>query len=241
MRLQPAALVLAALVLAAAPAARAIPNCDEFPDLPICNPDPDPDPCEIDPASCEPDPCELDPASCEPDPCEADPASCEPDPCASDPASCEPEPEPEPEPVDYTHSADFEGSYLVKGEGKKTRFAEQKPEVLFDEDHFLLIFDKTQAYAGSLVPKGKKGTKFEMLFDSGASADGFAQFVAEQMGFVAGRPPQTAVGQSTKMVFVLRADQTALLKIKSSVVESDGDEIVFKLKMTGVVAPLVEG
>jgi hypothetical protein len=222
MRFHPAALVLVSLILAAAPAARAIPFCEKFPESPICNPDPDPDPCELDPASCEPEP--------EPDPCELDPASCEPD----------PEPEPEPEQVDYTDGADFAGSYLVKGKEGKARFREEEPSVLFNVDHFLLIFDKTLAFEGTLVPKGKKGTKFEMILGD-ASAEAFAQFVAEQMGVVAGRPAQTAIGQSSKMIFVLRGDQTALLKIKSAVVESDGDEIVFKLKMEGPVAPLVKG
>jgi hypothetical protein len=224
MRIQPLAILAASLVLLTAPVARAIPDCEKFPDLPICNPDPDPDPCEIDPASCEPDP--------EPDPCELDPASCEPDP--------EPEPEPEPEPVDYTHNADFAGSYVVKGEGKKLKFIDEQPGVSFNADHFVLVFDKDAAFAGTLVPKGKKGEKFEMIFDD-ASAGGFAQFVADHMEIVAGRPPQTAVGQSTKMIFVVREDGTALLKIKSSVVESDGDEVVFKLKLAGTVSELVEG
>ena len=224
MRLQPLAVLAASLVLLAAPVARALPDCEKFPDLPICNPDPDPDPCELDPSSCEPEP--------EPDPCELDPASCEPEP--------EPEPEPQPEPIDYEQGADFEGSFLVKGEGLKQRFTEQTLEVLFNADHFLLIFDKDAAFAGTLVPKGKQGSKFEMILDD-ASAEEFAGFVAKQMGILAGRPPQTAVGQSSKMIFVLRDDSTALLKIKSSVVESDGDEIVFKLKLAGPVAELVKG
>ena len=44
MRLQPVAVLAAALVLLTAPIARAIPDCENNPDLPICNPDPDPDP-----------------------------------------------------------------------------------------------------------------------------------------------------------------------------------------------------
>ena len=101
----------------------------------------------------------------------------------------------------------------------KQKFAGE-PSVLFNADQFVLVFDKLQAYTGTLVPKGKKGTKFEMIFDDG-SDDGFAQFVSEYMGIVAGRPAQTTMGQSAKMIFVKRANGTALLKIKASVVESD--------------------
>jgi hypothetical protein len=221
MRLPPVAVLAAALVLFTAPIARALPDCEEHPELPICNPDPDPDPCELDPASCEPEP--------EPDPCELDPASCEPT----------PEPEPEPEPIDYPLVARLEGTYLVKGEGLKRSFPKE-PSFYFNADHFDLSFGKAGGFEGTLVPKGKQGKKFELILDA-ASATEFAAFVAEQMGIVAGREPQAAVGQSAKMIFVLRDDETALLKIKASVVESDGDEIVFKLKMTGPVVKPVKG
>jgi hypothetical protein len=234
MRLQTPAVLIASFVLLAAPVAHAIPFCEKFPDSPICNPE-DPDPCEVDPASCEPDPCELDPGSCEPDPCELDPASCEPDPCELDPASCEPEPEPE----DYSHAADFVGSYLVKSEGVK-RSVPEEPELLFNQERFVLIFDKDAAFEGTLVPKGKKGKKFQLIFDD-AAAEAFAQFVAEEMGVAAGRPAEPTVGETSKLVFVLRDDQTAVLRVKSQVVESDGDEIVFKMKVSGTVAPVVKG
>lgn len=112
--------------------------------------------------------------------------------------------------------------------------------MFFNEQRFVLVFDKTQAFEGTLVPKGRKGTKFDLVFDA-ASADAFAQFVADQMALFAGRAAETAVGQSSKLVFVLRDDQTARLRIKSSVVEADGDEIVFKSKAAGPVAPLAEG
>lgn len=221
---RPALSLFASLILFAAAAAQAIPDCELNPDAPICNPDPDPDPdpCEIDPASCEPDP----------DPCEVDPASCEPDP---DPA---PQPDPEPDPLPeqeiYTHGAKLAGSVLVKRAGQKERTSSEF-YFLMNEDHFALLFDR-DGIRGALAPKGKKGKKFQLFLDD-ASVDLFAEFVMEQ----AGLDPAAAnvLGETSKLVLTLRDDQTALLKIKSQLLTEGAGEMVFKARLAGAIAPVV--
>jgi hypothetical protein len=206
--------------------AQARPFCDRFPDAPICNPG-DPDPCEIDPASCEPDPCELDPASCEPDPCEVDPASCpEPDPCEVDPASCEPEPD------EFSHVARLEGTMAAKGKGLKNR---TRAEYSLDlGDVRFQMANKSFSLEGTLVPLNDKGTKFELVLDA-ALGDPFATFVIEEALPDGMALPEEGQTQTLKMILKLRRDGSAALRIRGSVLLKGTDAITFKARFAGPV------
>jgi hypothetical protein len=233
--------LIAGLLILAAPQARAIPFCEEFPEAPICNPDPE-DPCELDPASCEPDPCELDPASCEPDPCELDPASCEPDPCELDPASCEPDPcelDPascEPEALDQW--ADLAGTGVVKADGSRER-AEASMDLYFGTESFMLVPESCVFLTGALLPKGTKGNKFQLFLDD-ASRSTYASFVAERAAGLRRLAPAHVLGESSKLILKLRHDGSAVLRIKSQVLLFGVDEVVFKANLSGPVLQTVE-
>jgi hypothetical protein len=219
--------LLAGFLLVCAAGARAIPFCDRFPDSPICDHDDPPEPCELDPGSCEPDPCELDPGSCEPDPCEVDPGSCEPDPCELDPASCEPEPEP------LEQWAGLAGTGVVKGEGFRER-SEPSMDLYFGAEAFMLVPRSCTFLTGNLVPKGTKGSKFQLFLDD-PSKSAYTSFVAELAAAARGRVAAHVLGENTKLILKLRHDGSAVLKIKSQVLLQGVDEVVFKANLSGPV------
>jgi hypothetical protein len=236
MRLQPVLSAAALLVFVAGAPALALPPidfCEENPDSPLCQGDDPPiDPCEINPQLCEPpDPCELDPASCEPpDPCVEDPASCEPDPCELDPASCEPEPEPEP----TGEIAPLTGSARVKGEGFKATVPLEL-ELAVEGTSFVLAGDGgCSIYQGQLVPRGKKGNKFQLFFDE-PSSDAFTALVAIHAGQARGAGLGAPLGETTRLVLKRGDDGSASLKVKSEVLFQEG-EVLFKAKLGGVFA-----
>jgi hypothetical protein len=210
MRMRASYGLLATLVLLVAPGAGAIAFCEKFPDAPICQIDDPPDPCEVDPASCEPEP--------EPEP--------------------ESEPEPQPEPPVFSDRANLTGSALVKGEGFKDR-SDYSMSIVFNGEAFVLR-NVCDAMIGVLVPKGKKGNKFQLFFDD-VSKTTFAEFVFAEARRVAtggARRKLAVLAESSTFLLKLREDGTAALKIKSQVVPAPETEVLFKGNLTGSVEPL---
>lgn len=188
--------------------------------------------CELNPTSplCIGEEPPIDP----PDPCVENPQLCEPppDPCKLDPASCEPEPEPEP-PADGS-SAALEGTFVLKGNGFKGSF-EADVALSFDETTFsLVLFSGAPIMTGNLVPKGKKGNKFQLFLDD-ASADWLATVVAHEAALASGRETGNPLGETSKLILKRNADGTATLKIKSHVLVDSVGEAVFKANLTGPV------
>ena len=211
-------------------AAPPIDFCEKNPDSPLCDPvDPDPDPvdpCVEDPASCpvdpepEPDPCEVDPASCEP----------EPDPCEADPASCEPEPEPEPNELLF---GTLNGTLRVKGRGFRKK-AEGPVSMVLDEERFDLLSHATCLALGGTMTATRQQLKAEIFLDD-PSESTFATLVAGLADEAAGVPPGNPIGQNLKIIVKLDESGNALLKIKGSVLYDGIGKVSVKAKYAGAL------
>jgi hypothetical protein len=172
--------------------------------------------------------------------CELDPRGCQVDPCILDPASCEAPPAPEPpvaEPPAPSFSHAFEGSARLKGDGFKTI---QPFTLLMSFDTAALTFQALDAdgtlYGGHLVARGATGSRFKLFLD-GDSRDAFAARVAARGSAAAGRAAGNVLGEGSTLTLKRSRDGSASLKIKSEVLVDGMGEVTFKANLSAA-APL---
>ena len=187
--------------------------CETHPESPLCGgvvePPVDPDPCELDPASCEPPPT---------------------GPCAANPLLCEPPVDAEIDPEPAAPSVEMAGSGRFKGPGFNLP-TEATAALSYDDATFSLLSNlDCDPATGAVVVKGRQGRKRQLFLD-GPSLDAYADSIAFSARLTAGRGG-AVVAKSAKIVLQDRADGSQSLRIKMQVVIEELGEVVYKANLT---------
>jgi Abnormal spindle-like microcephaly-assoc'd, ASPM-SPD-2-Hydin len=143
----------------------------------------------------------------------------------------EPPAPPAEEPPAPTFSLSLEGTARVTAANVRSR-ADYVLQLNVDTDAltFSAMDGDGTLYSGHLAPKSPKGTKFSLFLDS-ASAGAFAADVAARGATLAGQSSPTLLGSDAQIVFKQKADGSASLRIKSTVLVTGMGEVTFNAKL----------
>ena len=95
---------------------------------------------------------------------------------------------------------------------------------------FLAMDGAGKLYSGNLAPKNRAGTRFALFLDA-SSASAFAADVMERGTAAAGPATPAIFGSNEQLIFKQKADGSASLRIKSSVLVEGIGEITFGAKL----------
>jgi hypothetical protein len=135
------------------------------------------------------------------------------------------------EPPDPTFALSLDGTARVKAGAFKSR-ATYLLELNVDTEAltFSAMDGAGTLYGGHLAPKNAARTKFALFLDS-ASEDAFAADVTARGTAAAGPATPAILGSDAQIVFKHKADGSASLRIKSTVLVEGTGEVTFKANL----------